>query len=69
MKGRIAIDTELCKGCGLCIEFCPKKVIVVSVQLNAKGYAPAQCRENAGCTGCATCATMCPEAAIEVYRE
>lgn len=69
MKGKIVIDAAFCKGCYFCIEFCPKKVIRVSTQLNAKGYAFAECDTEKNCTGCATCALVCPEAAIEVHRE
>jgi 2-oxoglutarate ferredoxin oxidoreductase subunit delta len=69
MKGKITIDTALCKGCGYCIAFCPKNVIFVSQKLNARGYAFAEQDPAKSCTGCATCAVMCPEAAIEVYRE
>jgi 2-oxoglutarate ferredoxin oxidoreductase subunit delta len=68
MKGSITIDQERCKGCSLCIEFCPKQAIVLSNTLNLKGYFVATpCEEN-GCNGCATCALMCPEIAIEVYK-
>jgi 2-oxoglutarate ferredoxin oxidoreductase subunit delta len=68
MKGKIVIDQQLCKGCGLCIEFCPKKLIKPSDKLNAAGYQPAASPEGEDCTGCASCATVCPEVAIEVYR-
>ena len=68
MKGKISIDRELCKGCGLCIEFCPKKLVVLSDKLNAAGYQPAEAKEIADCSGCASCATVCPEVAIEVYH-
>ncbi|MGC9029492.1 MAG: 4Fe-4S dicluster domain-containing protein [Desulfomonilaceae bacterium] len=76
MKGRITIDRERCKGCGLCILVCPMKQIAISDELNTKGYYPA-CflEENAPesgkskCTGCALCALTCPDVAIEVYRE
>jgi len=69
MKGRIEINGERCKGCELCIAFCPKHIITVSPRLNAAGYLPATCADNRECTGCAFCATVCPEVAIEVYRE
>jgi len=69
MKGSIQISRELCKGCEICIAFCPKAAIVVSDTLNAIGYFPAQFKEDGECTGCGTCALVCPEVAIEVYRE
>jgi len=67
-KGRIEIDRELCKGCELCISFCPRNVISVSDRLNASGYLPAVFNDDGECTGCAICALVCPEVAIEVYR-
>ncbi|MHB8109118.1 MAG: 4Fe-4S dicluster domain-containing protein [Syntrophorhabdaceae bacterium] len=68
MKGTVNIDQERCKGCTLCIEFCPKKVITLSGKLNAKGYYVAAFDGGNECTGCATCAAMCPEVAIEVMK-
>ena len=73
--GKIALDSESCKGCYLCISVCPEKVIAVSDKLNQKGYYPAQFIEAAAddadrkCIGCATCAVICPDVAIEVYRD
>jgi 2-oxoglutarate ferredoxin oxidoreductase subunit delta len=76
VKGRIEIDEERCKGCGLCITVCPKKQIEISDDLNTKGYYPAkfmeadkQEQDPTKCTGCALCAVTCPDVAIEVYRE
>lgn len=68
MKGTITVDRELCKGCHICIAFCPKNVISVSASLNANGYEPVVFNDSGECTGCATCALVCPEMAIEVYR-
>ncbi len=69
VKGFIEIEQERCKGCLLCMNFCPKKVIAVSGKANAAGYVPALFDKGGDCTGCAICATVCPEVAIEVYRE
>jgi 2-oxoglutarate ferredoxin oxidoreductase subunit delta len=69
VKGKIVISGELCKECGLCIHFCPKKVIRQSGKLNAAGYQSAEFDDNGECTGCAMCAIVCPEVAIEVYRD
>jgi 2-oxoglutarate ferredoxin oxidoreductase subunit delta len=76
VKGRIEINKERCKGCGLCIAVCPAKNIEISDELNTKGYYPAHFQEEnlkdvsqAKCTGCALCAITCPDVAIEVYRE
>jgi len=68
MSGKITIDTERCKGCGLCVTACPKNCIVISNRPNTIGYFPAEAT-NTDCTGCAMCAIICPDAAIEVFGE
>lgn len=72
-RGKIVIDRQRCKGCYLCIEFCPFDRIEVDTELNRKGYRPARFKEEIsdeekGCTGCTMCALVCPEVSIEVYR-
>jgi len=68
MTGKIIINTERCKGCGLCVTVCPKNSIVISTQSNKTGYFPAQAN-NTNCTGCCLCALICPDVAIEVFCE
>jgi 2-oxoglutarate ferredoxin oxidoreductase subunit delta len=68
MGGKIIIDVERCKGCGLCVMVCPKGGIAISRKSNKHGYFPAEKNESE-CTGCAVCAIICPDAAIEVYRD
>ena len=67
-KGSIEIDSAFCKGCEMCIHFCPKDCIVLSNNINAAGYMTAAPDGSGACNGCCTCALVCPEAAIEVYR-
>ncbi len=66
----IVIDTERCKGCGLCIHTCPRNVIGLASHMNQAGYFPAEVipEKSPECTGCTACAMMCPDAAISVYR-
>jgi 2-oxoglutarate ferredoxin oxidoreductase subunit delta len=68
MKGYIEINNDVCKGCEICIAFCPKKAISSSGKLNPAGYIYAAFTGKEECTGCATCAVVCPDVAIEVYR-
>ena len=67
-RGLLRIDRDECKGCGLCIEACPPKVIALSEELNHYGYRTAM-YAGAGCTGCGICFMACPEpGAITVLR-
>lgn len=69
MKGKIEIDSERCKECGLCIITCRHNLICKSKNYNIKGYQPAEFSDpQKKCNGCALCAVVCPEVAIEVYR-
>ena len=66
---KIKINVERCKGCELCIIYCPKNLIDVSRHLNIRGVHPAVFKKQAQskCVGCAFCAQVCPEVCIEVY--
>ncbi|MEN6519615.1 MAG: 4Fe-4S binding protein [Armatimonadota bacterium] len=65
----IEINKELCKGCELCIHFCPKKLIEMADGFNSKGNRFSQFKDSDGsCIGCALCAKVCPDVAIEVWR-
>lgn len=67
-RGSLRIDEQECKGCGLCMEACPPKVIRMSDGLNHYGYRTAL-YAGAGCTGCGVCFMACPEpGAITVLR-
>lgn len=67
-RGMVRIDTDECKGCGLCIEACPPKVMRLSEELNHYGYRTAR-YAGTGCTGCGICFMACPEpGAITVMR-
>ena len=57
---------DWCKGCGFCVEFCPKKVLVLSDRFNSKGFHPPEAVKPDDCTGCHICQMICPEFAIFV---
>ena len=68
-KGRVEFREAYCKGCSLCVNACPKKILQISKRTNAKGYEVAECVNMDECIGCASCATMCPDSVITVYRD
>jgi len=49
-----------CKACGRCIVACPKKVLRMGTELNARGYTSAE-YVGQGCIGCLNCFYACPE--------
>ena len=66
---RIIVDDVHCKGCGLCVDACPKKILLIDPQqINHKGHSPVKMTEEARCTGCGFCSTMCPDSVIEISR-
>ena len=70
MANRITIDENVCKGCGLCVTACPKKIVLINrAKINEKGYNPAIVEEIEKCIACAMCAIMCPDSAITVEKE
>ncbi len=66
--GAIVVNTERCKGCGLCIVACPVKIIKLTKEVNKKGYPFATQVDDDKCIGCASCAIVCPDGCIEVYK-
>ncbi len=69
VRGKVTFQEDLCKGCGLCVNVCPQKIITLDgKKINAKGYHPATVVEMDKCIGCASCALMCPDVVITVER-
>ena len=63
---RVAIDESLCKGCGLCVYYCPGKCLELAEYFNSAGCRPARMKKQEACTGCGTCYLMCPEYIITI---
>lgn len=65
----LEVDAELCKGCGLCVDTCPERVLTLSPGLNRIGYHPVE-YVGEGCTGCALCFYCCPEpGALRIHHQ
>lgn len=66
---KVTFNEAICKGCGLCVDACPKKILALSKDaINAKGFHPATILDQEKCIGCAFCATMCPDVVITVEK-
>lgn len=63
------INEEYCKGCGLCVFICPKKILKLSLDTtNSKGYTPVKITDVNQCIGCLSCAMMCPDTVIRIEK-
>lgn len=65
----IEINEEFCKGCSICIDFCPLNVLVISENINKKGYYPPVAENEEACIGCRLCELLCPEFSIMIINE
>ena len=61
-RGRVTVFDNWCKGCGLCIAFCPQEVF----EENHEGHPDVAHPEL--CTACMWCQFHCPDVAIIVER-
>lgn len=59
-NSKVTIYPDWCKGCGICVEFCPGKVL----GLGPDGKAFVENEEN--CIRCGFCELHCPDFAIVV---
>ena len=58
----LVINSEWCKGCGICISFCPKNVLQLSPADKAIVAQPEDC------ICCKLCEIRCPDLAIELFE-
>ncbi len=62
-QNKIKIHKLRCKNCGICVTFCPKKVLAQDE--NERLYVA----DPSACIGCNICNQVCPDFAIEVIKE
>jgi len=60
---KITTRKERCKGCGVCVAFCPKKILALD------NLSKIYLTDEESCIKCGRCELMCPDFAIRVYKE
>ncbi len=66
---RLHINHKYCKGCHICINFCPKSSLKASEKKNEKGYFVPIEADMERCTTCFICEIMCPDFAIAIEKD
>jgi len=64
----ILVNEEYCKGCGICVHFCPGEALELSEEFNEKGRNMPFPADMERCTGCRMCELYCPDLAIAVVE-
>jgi len=59
-KSGIEINRDLCKGCRICVAFCPEEVLELDDDEKALVVRPEKCNT------CGLCELRCPDIAIEL---
>lgn len=59
---------EWCKGCGYCVDVCPKKALRLGEAQNKQGYNMVELDESL-CIGCGTCRLVCPDSVFVFVKE
>jgi 2-oxoglutarate ferredoxin oxidoreductase subunit delta len=62
--GEVHIIPARCKGCNLCVRYCPRDVLEISDEMNEKGYHPPRAIHPEQCVVCRLCELICPEFCI-----
>jgi len=67
--GTFVVFPGLCKGCGLCLEKCPKRCLDWSERLGIYGTPAIEPVDGETCNYCGLCALACPDCAIMVTKK
>ncbi len=63
-KFTITIIEDRCKGCELCVIYCPTDALEMSEKTNLNGYYIPKIKDIDKCKGCQLCFKLCPDFAI-----
>jgi len=59
-RNYVDVDHTVCKGCGVCVDSCPKKCLLIGTEINSIGYRYVKF-DSDKCTACGMCFYTCPE--------
>ena len=59
---KLGINAPWCKGCGICVAFCPREVLAM-----VKGKVSIANAND--CVQCGMCENLCPDFAVFLYEE
>lgn len=65
----VYIDVEICKGCEICVNNCPKNVLEMSSDVNVRGFNYSSVARPDDCIECKLCEKLCPDLAIFVDKQ
>ncbi|MHA1770766.1 MAG: 4Fe-4S dicluster domain-containing protein [Candidatus Thorarchaeota archaeon] len=65
----IAVDSKLCKGCGICISVCPHDVLTQADKVDNRGFYLPVVANLEACVVCHLCEMECPDFAISVIED
>jgi len=55
---QVRVNEAYCKGCEICVQVCPRRVLALN------DFRKAEVRRPEACTGCLSCEIYCPDVAI-----
>lgn len=62
-RGEVVINREWCKGCNICVAFCPNEVLTLDDDEKACWSHREKCKR------CGLCEMRCPDIAIELVTQ
>lgn len=68
VQSNVIVIDRLCKGCGICVDFCPTKALKSSNKVTQLGSPIPTLERPENCVKCEICEMLCPDYAIFVVK-
>ena len=62
---KVKLNIARCKGCGYCVDECPKQAISFTGRISENGYDTIQV-DDEKCIACGSCYRVCPDSVFEI---